>query len=150
MSIDYEAEYNNRRRVPESGEIVARWLEQAARARLLTGAGIIKALPVRTGGDLGAAAAFEPVVDWLMFDARPSEGAALPGGVGATFDWSLLAGRRFGKPWFLAGGLSPDNLAEAVRITGAPAVDVSSGVESGPGVKDPVRIAAFLQAATTA
>ena len=124
--------------------------EQAARARLLTGAGIIKALPVRTGGDLGAAAAFEPVVDWLMFDARPPEGAALPGGVGATFDWSLLAGRRFGKPWFLAGGLSPDNLAEAVRITGAPAVDVSSGVESGPGVKDPVRIAAFLQAATSA
>ncbi|WP_374513075.1 phosphoribosylanthranilate isomerase [Brevundimonas sp.] len=124
--------------------------EQAARARLLTGAGIIKALPVRTGDDLGAAAAFEPVVDWLMFDAKPPEGADLPGGVGATFDWSLLAGRRFGKPWFLAGGLSPDNLAEAVRITGAPAVDVSSGVESAPGVKDPVRIAAFLQAATSA
>ena len=124
--------------------------EQAARARLLTGAGIIKALPVRTRDHLGAAAAFEPVVDWLMFDAKPPEDAALPGGVGATFDWSLLAGRSFAKPWFLAGGLSPDNLAEAVRITAAPAVDVSSGVESAPGVKDPGRIAAFLEAARSA
>ncbi len=123
---------------------------RAARARLLTGAGVIKALPVRTAADLEAAAAFEPVVDWLMFDAKPPEGAALPGGVGAAFDWSLLAGRRFGKPWFLAGGLSPENLAEAIRITGAPAVDVSSGVESAPGVKDPGRIAAFLEAARSA
>jgi phosphoribosylanthranilate isomerase len=90
------------------------------------------------------------VVDWLMFDAKPPEGAALPGGVGASFDWSLLAGRSFAKPWFLAGGLSPDNLAGAVRITGAPAVDVSSGVESAPGVKDPGRIAAFLEAARSA
>ncbi len=124
--------------------------EQAARARLLTGAGIIKALPVRTRDHLGAAAAFEPVVDWLMFDAKPPEDAHQPGGVGATFDWSLLAGRSFAKPWFLAGGLSPDNLAEAVRITAAPAVDVSSGVESAPGVKDPGRIAAFLEAARSA
>lgn len=124
--------------------------EQAARARMLTGAGIIKALPVRTAADLEAAAAFEPVADWLMFDARPSEGAALPGGVGVAFDWSLLAGRSFAKPWFLAGGLSPDNLVEAVRITGAPAIDVSSGVESAPGVKDPDRIAAFLEAARSA
>ena len=116
-------------------------------ARLLTGAGVIKALPVRTADDLGAAAAFEPVADWLMFDAKPPAGADLPGGGGAAFDWTLLAGRSFGKPWFLAGGLSPDNLAEAVRLTGAPAVDVSSGVESAPGVKDPVRIAAFLEAA---
>lgn len=124
--------------------------EQAARARLLTGAGIIKALPVRTADDVASAAAFEPVVDWLMFDAKPPEGAALPGGVGAAFDWTLLAGRAFARPWFLAGGLSPDNLADAVRITGAPAVDVSSGVESAPGVKDPGRIAAFLEAARSA
>lgn len=124
--------------------------ERAARARMLTGAGIIKALPVRTAADVDAAAAFEPVVDWLMFDAKPPADAALPGGIGATFDWSLLAGRGFGKPWFLAGGLSPDNLAEAVRITGAPAVDVSSGVERAPGVKDPGRIAAFLEAARSA
>lgn len=121
--------------------------ERAARARLLTGAGVIKALPVRTANDLRAAAAFEPVADWLMFDAKPPAGADLPGGVGAAFDWTLLAGRSFAKPWFLAGGLSPDNLSEAVRLTGAPAVDVSSGVESAPGVKDPVRIAAFLEAA---
>lgn len=124
--------------------------ERAAQARLLTGAGIIRALPVRTAADLEVAAAFEPVVDWLMFDAKPPEGATLPGGVGASFDWSLLAGRSFAKPWFLAGGLSPDNLAGAVRITGAPAVDVSSGVESAPGVKDPGRIAAFLEAARSA
>jgi phosphoribosylanthranilate isomerase len=124
--------------------------ERAARARLLTGAEVIKALPVRTAADLDAAAAFEPVVDWLMFDAKTPTGSTLPGGVGARFDWTLLAGRRFDRPWFLAGGLSPDNLAQAVRITGASAVDVSSGVESAPGVKDPDRIAAFLEAARSA
>ena len=124
--------------------------ERAARARLLTGAEVIRALPVRTAADLDAAAAFAPVVDWLMFDAKTPTGSTLPGGVGARFDWNLLAGRRFVRPWFLAGGLSPDNLAQAVRITGAPAVDVSSGVESVPGVKDPDRIAAFLEAARSA
>lgn len=124
--------------------------EEAVRARLLTGAEVIKALPVRTAADLDAAAAFAPVVDWLMFDAKTPTGSTLPGGVGARFDWNLLAGRRFDRPWFLAGGLSPDNLAQAVRITGAPAVDVSSGVESAPGVKDPNRIAAFLEAARSA
>jgi len=124
--------------------------ERAARARLLTGAEVIRALPVRTAADLDAAAAFAPVVDWLMFDAKTPTGSTLPGGVGARFDWNLLAGRRFDRPWFLAGGLSPDNLAQAVRITGAPAVDVSSGVESAPGVKDPDRIAAFLEAARSA
>jgi len=124
--------------------------ERAERARLLTGAGVIKALPVRTAADLDAATAFAPAVDWLMFDAKPPTGSALPGGVGTRFDWSLLAGRRFERPWFLAGGLSPDNLPQAVRTTGAPAVDVSSGVESAPGVKDPGRIAAFLEAASSA
>ena len=124
--------------------------ERAARARLLTGAQVVKALPVHAAADLAAASVYEPVVDWLMFDARPPEGSALPGGVGAAFDWTMLTGRTFTKPWFLAGGLSPDNLADAVRITGAPAVDVSSGVESAPGVKDPGRIAAFLEAAKSA
>lgn len=119
---------------------------RAAVARRLTGAGIIKALPIREAADLDAAAEWADHADHLMFDAKPPAGATLPGGVGASFDWSLLAGRRFDRPWFLAGGLTPDNVAEAVRITGAPLVDVSSGVESAPGVKDEGRIADFLKA----
>ena len=120
--------------------------ERLAAVRALTGAGVIKALPVRTAADLDAAEAWAPHVDHLMFDAKPPEGSVLPGGVGHSFDWSLLAGRIFDKPWFLAGGLTPDNVAEALALTGAPMADVSSGVESAPGVKDAARIAAFLQA----
>ncbi|GAA0615817.1 phosphoribosylanthranilate isomerase [Brevundimonas kwangchunensis] len=123
---------------------------RAAQVRTLTGAGIIRALSVRTAADIEAATVWAPVVDHLMFDAKPPEGSALPGGVGATFDWTLLAGRTFPRPWFLAGGLDAGNVGEAVRITGAPLVDVSSGVESAPGVKDPARIAAFLDAVTSA
>lgn len=123
--------------------------ERAARVRTLTGAGIIRALSVRTAADIDAAAHWAPVVDHLMFDAKPPEGSALPGGVGVSFDWSLLAGRAFDRPWFLAGGLNPANVAEAVRVTGAPLVDVSSGVESAPGVKDPALIGAFLTALPT-
>ena len=121
--------------------------ERAVEARRLTGADIIKALPIRSIEDFDGVEAWAPVVDYLMFDAKPPKGSVLPGGVGASFDWSLLAGRRFDRPWFLAGGLNPDNLAEAAEITGAKLADVSSGVESAPGVKDPGRIAAFLQAA---
>ena len=124
--------------------------ERARTVRTLTGAGIIRALPVRTAADIEAAAAWETVADHLMFDARPPEGSALPGGVGASFDWTLLSGRRFRQPWFLAGGLTPDNVAGAIRTTAAPLVDVSSGVESAPGVKDPARIAAFLEAVASA
>lgn len=120
--------------------------ERAAQVRALTGAGIIRALSVRTAADIETAAVWAPVVDHLMFDAKPPEGSALPGGVGATFDWTLLAGRTFARPWFLAGGLDAGNVGEAVRITAAPLVDVSSGVESAPGVKDPARVAAFLDA----
>ena len=120
--------------------------ERAAEIRRLTGAGIIKALPIRTEADFASVADWEPVADHLMFDAKPVEGSALPGGVGARFDWGLLAGRTFQRPWFLAGGLTPDNVAGAVRVSGAPLVDVSSGVESAPGVKDAGRIAAFLEA----
>lgn len=123
--------------------------ETVARAhevRRLTGAGIIKVLSVRTSDDLDAAAGWKDHADHLMFDAKPPEGAVLPGGVGASFDWSMLAGRSFRKPWFLAGGLNPANAAEAARISGAPLLDVSSGVESAPGVKDAALIADFLKA----
>lgn len=124
--------------------------ERAERVRMLTGAGIIKALPIRGHEDFAEAEAWEPFVDHLMFDAKPPEGSTLPGGVGARFDWTLLADRAFRRPWFLAGGLNPGNVAEALRISGAPLADVSSGVESAPGVKDPALITAFLKAARSA
>lgn len=125
-------------------------VDQAARVRMLTGAGIIKVLPIRTQDDFAEAGAWEPFADHLMFDARPPEGSHLPGGVGARFDWALLAERTFRRPWFVAGGLTPDNVAQAIRVSGAPLVDVSSGVESAPGVKDPALIAAFLEAVRSA
>lgn len=124
-------------------ESPARVHEASARA----GAGAIKALPVSEAADLDAAAAYEGAVEHLMFDARPPKGSALPGGVGARFDWTLTAGRRFARPWFLAGGLDPWNVAEALAASGAGGVDVSSGVERGLGHKDPALIAAFLRAA---
>ncbi len=117
---------------------------QAERVRMLTGAGIIKVLPIRGHEDFAQAEAWEPFVDHLMFDAKPPEGSHLPGGVGSRFDWALLADRAFRHPWFVAGGLTPDNVAQAIRVSGAPLVDVSSGVESAPGVKDPTLITAFL------
>ena len=123
---------------------------RAERVRMLTGAGIIKVLPIRTHEDFAEAEAWEPFVDHLMFDAKPPEGSTLPGGVGARFDWTLLADRAFDRPWFVAGGLTPDNVAQAIRVSGAPLVDVSSGVESAPGVKDPALITAFLEAIRSA
>ena len=123
--------------------------ESPARAREIarrSGAGVIKAIGVAPADDLRAAADFEPVVDHMMFDAKPGPDATRPGGLGAAIDWSLLAGRRFARPWFLAGGLDPWNVAEAIGLSGAPMVDVSSGVERGPGLKDPALITAFLEA----
>lgn len=108
---------------------------------------IIKAIKVATRDDLTAAKDYEDSVDWLMFDARPPTDGALPGGNGKAFDWTILKGAEFKRPWLLAGGLNPDNLAEAVKQAGATAVDVSSGVESAPGKKDPAKIRAFLDAA---
>jgi phosphoribosylanthranilate isomerase len=109
---------------------------------------IIKAIKVSTKADLKAAKDYEDVVDWLMFDARPpADGAGLPGGNGRAFDWAILKGVEFKRPWLLAGGLTPESLAEAVNQSGATAVDVSSGVESAPGKKDPAKIKAFLDAA---
>lgn len=121
---------------------------RAIRARL--GLPVMKAVGLRSAEDLPRIAAFEAVADMILVDAKPAPGAALPGGNGLAFDWRLLAGRRWARPWMLAGGLTAANVAEAVRLTGARQVDVSSGVESAPGVKDPDRIRAFLAAAGAA
>lgn len=118
--------------------------ERAVQVRDLTGAGLIKALPVSSRADVEAAGAWDRVVDHLMFDARPPVDADRPGGRGVAFDWSLLSGLRLSRPWFLAGGLTPGNVAQAIRQTQAPLVDVSSGVERAPGVKDTDLIRAFL------
>ena len=105
----------------------------------------MKVARVSRAEDLDAAAVFEPVADLLMFDAKPPRGATRPGGNAAAFDWRLLAGRTWRRPWLLSGGLDVDNVGRAVELTGARAVDVSSGVESAPGVKDPALVGAFLE-----
>jgi phosphoribosylanthranilate isomerase len=108
---------------------------------------VMKAVPIAGPDDLALAEAYADAADRLLFDAKPPATMtnALPGGNALSFDWTLLAGRRWPIPWMLSGGLTPDNVAEAVRISGAAAVDVSSGVEERPGRKDPRRIAAFLE-----
>jgi phosphoribosylanthranilate isomerase len=107
---------------------------------------VIKALPIGEAADFNAVAPYEDVADMLLFDAKPPKGAARAGGYGAAFDWSLLKGRTFAKPWLLAGGLDPDNVARAIEQSGATMVDVSSGVESAPGIKSPERITQFIAA----
>ncbi len=116
---------------------------RVAEVRDRYGLPVMKAVGVGDEADLPAVSALAEVADQLLIDAKPPEGAALPGGNGLAFDWRLIAGRRWTCPWMLAGGLTPGNVVEAVRVTGATQVDVSSGVESAPGVKDPERIAAF-------
>ncbi|HMM08658.1 MAG TPA: phosphoribosylanthranilate isomerase [Paracoccus solventivorans] len=124
-------------------ESPARVAEIRARTRLP----VMKAVGIAAPQDLDALWDYGLVADLLLVDAKPAPGAALPGGNGLAFDWRLLAGRRLLRPWMLAGGLTPDNVAEAVRLTGAPMVDVSSGVESAPGIKDADRIRRFVAAA---
>ncbi|MGG7565312.1 phosphoribosylanthranilate isomerase [Rhodovulum sp. DZ06] len=111
---------------------------------------VMKAVGVREEADLAAIATYAPVCDQVLVDAKAPKGADLPGGNGLAFDWRLVAGRRWALPWMLAGGLTPANAAEAVRLTGARQLDVSSGVESAPGVKDPALIRTFIAAATGA
>jgi phosphoribosylanthranilate isomerase len=108
--------------------------------------GAIKALSVARREDFDKARAYENVAEMLMFDAKPPPGG-LPGGNAAAFDWPILAGQRFSRPWMLSGGLTSANVQEAIAASGTAIVDVSSGVESAPGLKDPVKIAAFLAAA---
>ena len=107
---------------------------------------VMKAVGVAGPDDLAALDAYAQVADQLLVDAKPPKGADLPGGNGLSFDWRLIAGRRWPVPWMLAGGLTPANVAQAVALTGAGQVDVSSGVESAPGVKDAALIAAFCAA----
>lgn len=114
-----------------------------ARMRVSLGLPVWKALSVAARDDVLAAQAYAGAADLVLFDAKAPKGADLPGGLGLVFDWSLLSAHRSPLPWGLAGGLSPDNVGDAVRQTGAPLVDVSSGVESAPGVKDADRIRAF-------
>jgi phosphoribosylanthranilate isomerase len=120
--------------------------KRVAEIRSRSGVAVIKALPVADVADLDVVSDYEKVSDMLMFDAKPPQGAERGGGHGAAFDWKILSGRTFIKPWFLAGGLNPDNVARAIELSGARQVDVSSGVESAPGVKDAGRIAAFIDA----
>ncbi len=122
--------------------------ERVADIRARFGVPVMKAVRVATAADVEAARAYVAVADWLLFDARPPAGltGALPGGNALSFDWGLLAGRRWPVPWMLSGGLDAANVARAVAATGARVVDVSSGVEDRRGHKDPALIAAFLRA----
>jgi phosphoribosylanthranilate isomerase len=110
----------------------------------------MKAIGIRTEADLAQIDTYARAADQLLIDAKPPEGATRPGGNALAFDWRLIAGRRWAVPWMLAGGLTPENVGEAVARTGAVQLDVSSGVESAPGIKDPARIRAFIAAATAA
>lgn len=116
---------------------------RAAALKAQLGLPVWKALSVATRDDVERASAFAGAADLVLFDAKAPKGAALPGGLGLSFDWTLLGAHRGPLPWGLAGGLSPDNITDAVRSTGAPLVDVSSGVESAPGIKDEERIRTF-------
>lgn len=121
---------------------------RVAQVKALTGLPVMKAVGVAEPADLDALWDYGLVADMLLVDAKAPKGAALPGGNGLAFDWRLLAGRQILKPWLLAGGLTPDNVSKALRLTRAQGVDVSSGVESAPGVKDPARIRDFIARAT--
>ena len=111
---------------------------------------VMKAVGVSGAGDLAALDTYAQVADQILVDAKPPKDGPLPGGNGLAFDWRLIAGRRWPVPWMLAGGLTLANVAEAIARTGARQVDVASGVESAPGVKDPARIRAFVAAARAA
>lgn len=122
---------------------------RVAEIKARIGLPVMKAVGVAEPQDLEALWDYGLVADMLLIDAKPPRDAVLPGGNGLAFDWRLLVGRQILRPWLLAGGLTPDNVHEAIRLTRAPGVDVSSGVESAPGIKDPERIRRFIARATT-
>ena len=122
--------------------------ERVAEVKARYGLPVMKAIGVADASDLPQIDLYSQVADQLLIDAKPPKNADLPGGNGLAFDWRLLAGRKYWqRPWMLAGGLTPENVAEAVRMTGARQVDVSSGVEAAPGQKDAALIARFSAAA---
>lgn len=120
---------------------------RVAEIRARTGLPVMKAMGIASREDMEALTPYFAVADQILVDAKAPKDAVLPGGNGVAFDWRLVVNRRWPKPWMLAGGLTPENVAEAIRLTGAPQVDVSSGVESAAGVKDAAKIAAFVSAA---
>ncbi len=120
---------------------------RAAQLKAHFGLPVWKALAIATKSDVERAAAYAGAADLILFDAKTPKGSSLPGGMGLSFDWSLVAGWKSPIAWGLAGGLTPSNVDEAIRLTAAPLVDTSSGVESAPGVKDMDKIAAFCKAA---
>ena len=122
--------------------------ERVAEIRATFGVKVMKAIRVAGADDLASFGEFESVSDWLLFDAKPPKtmASALPGGNALAFDWTLLAGRSFSRPWMLSGGLTPENVSAAAAASGATVVDVSSGVEDKPGVKSRAKILAFLAA----
>jgi phosphoribosylanthranilate isomerase len=120
---------------------------RVAEIRERFGKPVMKAIKVETAADARAALAYRDAADLVLFDAKPPKGADRPGGHGVAFDWNVIADLKGQVPFMLGGGLGPGNVGEAIRITGATVVDVSSGVESAPGVKDPELIRAFVAAA---
>ena len=121
--------------------------ERVGEVRARYGLPVMKAIGIADAADVEKIAEYEAVADQILVDAKPPSSGDLPGGNGLSFDWRLVANRRWARPWMLAGGLTPDTVAEAIALTGARQVDVSSGVESAPGVKDVATIRAFLAAA---
>ena len=124
--------------------------DRVAEIRKRTGVPVMKAIGIAGAADLDQLDAYMAVCEEVLVDAKPPRTGDLPGGNGLSFDWRLLDGRRWSVPWMLAGGLRPSNVAEAIRLTGAPQVDVSSGVERNPGKKDPDLIRDFCAAVRTA
>jgi phosphoribosylanthranilate isomerase len=120
--------------------------ERVSEIRQRFGVPLIKAVGIADQDDLTRAGAYESLVDWMLYDAKPPKQAVLPGGNGVSFDWTLLKEAGKQHHFMLSGGLDAGNVANALAITGAAGVDVSSGVESAPGIKDPERIKAFMTA----
>jgi len=124
-------------------------VERVADIKAITGLPVMKAVGIAGPDDIARAHAFEAVCERILLDAKPPADAVLPGGNALSFDWQLISGETWQKPWMLAGGLNAENLAEAVKISGAGFVDVSSGVEDAPGRKSAEKIRALLALAAT-
>ncbi|WP_062734283.1 phosphoribosylanthranilate isomerase [Sphingobium abikonense] len=152
VAVVVDADDADLARIAETGAISALQLhgkespERAAAVRARFGLPVWKAISVKTRSDVEGAAAYAGAVDRLLFDAKTPDGAALPGGMGLRFDWGLLRGVAIPAPWGLSGGLSIANVCDAIRETGAPLIDISSGVEDVPGIKSVDKIMAFCKA----